>query len=83
MLSIGLFRTRTTPTWVAALLGIGAIAFPLGHIGGIQLVQHLAELLLLVPLVWLGLRFLRGVTPYGVTVPATASSPAPGSTARP
>ncbi len=82
-LSIGLFRTRTAPTWVAALLGIGAIAFPVGHIGGIQFVQHLAELLLLVPLVWLGPRSLTGASPYGVTVSATASSPAPGSTARP
>lgn len=69
-LSVGLFRTRTAPTWVAVLLAIGAVVFPVGHIGSIQLVQHLAEVILLVPLVWLGLRFLRGV-PQVVAVPAS------------
>ncbi len=71
-LSVGLFRTRTAPTWVAALLGIAAILWPIGHIGTILLVSHLAHTIALVSLVWLGLRFLRGATPYGVTVPATA-----------
>ena len=71
-LSVGLFRTGVAPTWVAALLGIGAIAFPIGHIGSIQLVQHLAETVLLVPMVWLGLRSLTGATPQRVAVPATA-----------
>jgi hypothetical protein len=70
-LSVGLFRTGVTPTWVAALLGIGAVAWPVGHIGSIQLVQHLAEFIVLVPLVWLGVRFLSGATPYRVTVPVT------------
>ena len=69
-LSVGLFRTSTAPTWVAALLGIAVILWPIGHIGSIQLVQHLAEVILLVPLVWLGLRFLRGV-PQVVAVPAS------------
>ena len=71
-LGIGLFRTGAAPAWVAALLVIGAIAFPAGHIGQIQLVQHLAETILLVPLVWLGLRSFAGATPHGVAVPATA-----------
>ncbi len=71
-LGVGLFRTGVAPTWMAALLGIGAIAWPVGHIGSMQLVQHLAETVLLVPLVWLGLRSLSGATPYGITVPATA-----------
>ena len=69
-LGVGLFRTRMAPTWVAALLAIGAVVFPVGHIGSIQPVQHLAEVILLVPLVWLGLRFLRGV-PQVVAVPAS------------
>ena len=70
-LSIGLFRTGVAPTWVAVLLGVGAVAFPVGHIGSLQLVQHLAETVLLIPLVWLGLRFLTGATPHGVAVPGT------------
>jgi len=71
-LSVGLFRTSLVPAWVAALLGIGAIAFPLGHIGSMQLVQHLAETVLLVPLVWLGLRSLIVAPPQRVPVPGTA-----------
>ena len=71
-LSVGLFRTGVAPTWVAALLGIGAIAFPVGHIGSLQLVQHLAETLLLIPMIWIGLRYLTGASPQGDAVPATA-----------
>jgi hypothetical protein len=71
-LSVGLVRTGVVPTWVAALLGIGAILFPLGHIGSLQLVQHGAETLLLVPLVWLGLRHLTSAAPRGLAVPAAA-----------
>jgi hypothetical protein len=71
-LGVGLFRTGAAPAWVAALLAIGGVIFPVGHIGEIQLVQHLAETVLLVPLVWLGLHFLAGATPRGVIVPATA-----------
>ena len=71
-LGAGLLRTGAAPAWVAALLGIGAIGWPVGHIGQIQIVQHLAQALVLVALVWLGLRSLTGATPYGVTVPATA-----------
>ena len=71
-LSVGLLRTGAVPVWVAALLGIGGVIFPVGHIGQIQLVQHLAETLLLVPLVWLGLRSFTGAAPQGIAVPAAA-----------
>jgi hypothetical protein len=71
-LGVGLFRTGAVPTWVAALLMIGAIAFPVGHIGSLQIIQHLAETLLAVPLVWLGLRSSIGSRSQGVVVPATA-----------
>ena len=71
-LSIGLFRTGVVPIWVALLLGLGAVAFPVGHVGSIQLVQHVAETLLLVPLLWLGLRSLTGPTARGVAQPVTA-----------
>lgn len=71
LLAIGLVRTGAAPTWVAALLGVGAVLWPVGHIGSLQLVTHLAETLLLIPLVWLGLRSLIGATPQGVAVPGT------------
>lgn len=56
--AVSLGRARAIPAWVAALLGLGAIAFPAGRIPNIQAVAHLADLLLLVPSVWLGWRLL-------------------------
>jgi hypothetical protein len=73
VLGIGLYRTRTAPTWVAGLLVIGAIVFPIGHIGTILLVSHLAETILLVPLVWLGLRLLRGAPAQDVALSVPSS----------
>jgi hypothetical protein len=71
-LGVGLLRTGAAPGWAAALLVIGAIAFPVGHIGSIQLVSHAAETLMLIPLIWIGLRFLTSPSTRGVTVPAMA-----------
>ena len=51
-------------------MSIGAVVFPVRHNSSIRLVQHLAEFILLVPLVWLGLRFLRG-GPQVIAVPAS------------
>jgi hypothetical protein len=72
ILSAGLFRTGVVPKWVAVLLGLGAIIFPLGHIGESQLITHIAELVLLVPLAWIGLRSLIDGKPAGIAVPAPA-----------
>lgn len=70
-LGIGLLKADVVPTWVAALLVIGAILFPIGHIGTMQLITHLAESLLLIPMVWIGLRFLTGAWSRDIAVPAT------------
>jgi hypothetical protein len=72
VLGVGLFQTGVVPKWVPTLLGFGALIFPVGHIGSIQLIMHLADLLLLVPLAWIGLRLLAGATPQGIAVPAAA-----------
>jgi hypothetical protein len=72
LLSAGLFQTGVVPKWVAVLLGIGAIVFPLGHIGESQLITHIAEFVLLVPLAWIGLRSLTDAKPSSIAVPATA-----------
>ena len=74
ILSVGLSWAGVVPKWAAVLLGSGAIIYPVGHIGSIQLLMHLADLLLVVPMIWLGLRFLRGATPRGVAVPAVRIS---------
>jgi hypothetical protein len=71
-LGIGLFRTGVVPKWVAVLLGIGAIAFPLGRVPEIQLLLHLSDLLLFIPLAWIGFRYL-GKPEFGrAVVPASA-----------
>ena len=72
VLSVGLLRTSVVPKWVVALLGIGALLFPFGHIGSIEVVMHLADLLLLVPLTWIGLRYLASAAPTSVTMPVVA-----------
>lgn len=71
LLSVGLFRTDVVPRWVAVVLGIGALAFPAGHIGQSELISHLAEFLLLVPMAWIGLRYLTSAKPSSIAVPAT------------
>lgn len=71
-LGVGLFRTGTVPTWVAALLGLGAVLFPVGHIGSLEIVTHAAETLILVAFVWIGLRFLTGASTQGIAIPARA-----------
>ncbi|MFN8095444.1 MAG: hypothetical protein U0599_25055 [Vicinamibacteria bacterium] len=54
-----LARTRSVPAWVGALLCLAAIAFPASRIPRIDVVAHAADVLLLVPLVYVGLGFLR------------------------
>lgn len=66
ILSVGLFRTGVVGRWVAVLLGVGAIAFPAGHAGESQLIAHLAEFVLLVPMAWIGARLLGDATPSGI-----------------
>jgi hypothetical protein len=58
VLAIGLFRTGTAPKWAAVLLGVGAVAFPIGHISQNEVVTQVANLLLIGPLVWSGYRML-------------------------
>lgn len=71
-LSIGLFRTGVAPLWVATLLGIGALLFPVGHIGSLEIVSHVAETLLLVTMIWFGVRSFTGTASRGIVIPATA-----------
>lgn len=72
VLSVGLFRTGAVPRWAPVLLGSGAVLYPLGHIGSIEPVMHLADLLLVVPMTWIGLRYLTSATLQGRAVTAAA-----------
>lgn len=72
ILSIGLLRFGIVPRWVGALLCVAAIVFPLGRIPDIQALFHLSDLLLFIPLAWIGMRYLTGPTQQNVAIPATA-----------
>lgn len=62
-------RAKTIPSWCALLLIIGGIAFPASRIPRIELLAHLADLLILIPTMWVGLQLLRSES-------ALATSPA-------
>ena len=53
-----LARGRVVPTWVGLMLALGAAGFPISRFPRIELLAHAADLLLLIPLVWIGLRLL-------------------------
>ena len=58
LLGINFIRTKTVHLWIGLLFCLGAIAFPLSRIPGIQLVAHIADVLLLIPSVYIGVHFL-------------------------
>jgi hypothetical protein len=45
-------------TWVAILLGLGAIGFPIARIIRISWLTHIADFLLFIPLLHLGIKFI-------------------------
>ncbi len=64
VLGIALARIRAVPLWAGALVCLGALAFPLSRIPREATVAHLADLLLLLPFAYLGVRLaLTGLTP--------------------
>lgn len=61
VLGVNLLRKKLAPAWVGILLCLAGIAFPLSRIPRIELVAHIADFLLLVPLVYIGVKyFLAG-----------------------
>jgi hypothetical protein len=55
-----LARTKAAPVWIAALIAASGVAFPLSRIPRLAWTAHAADGLLLIPLLFLGLRVLRG-----------------------
>jgi hypothetical protein len=51
---------RIGPWWIGLLLSLGGLAFPLSRISRIDYIAHMADLLLLIPLVLIAVEFLRG-----------------------
>ncbi|CCH53304.1 hypothetical protein BN8_02389 [Fibrisoma limi BUZ 3] len=60
VLGIVLIRSKAVPVWTGLLLCVGALCFPLSRIPRSELMAHIADGILLVPLVYLGVRLLRG-----------------------
>ncbi|MFC6021680.1 hypothetical protein ACFP2T_36640 [Plantactinospora solaniradicis] len=60
-LGLALARLRAAPLPVGVLLCLGAIAFPLSRITREASIAHVADLLLLLPFLYLGLRELPGL----------------------
>jgi hypothetical protein len=58
-LAIQLIRSRTIEVWLLVLIALGAVAFPISRIGRNIRIVHLADILLLIPFVYLGIRFIR------------------------
>ncbi|MBF9127542.1 hypothetical protein I0C86_00805 [Plantactinospora sp. S1510] len=81
-LGLMLARLRAAPLPVAVLLCLGAIAFPLSRITREASIAHLADLLLLLPFLYLGLRSRRGEVKAAASdrepVPVGPSSPPTG-----
>lgn len=58
--AIVLGRVKALPIWAASLMALGAVLFPASRIPRIELLAHLSDLLMLVPMVWLGWGYWSG-----------------------
>ena len=58
VLGIVLLKIKAVDFWIASLIILGGIAFPLSRISRIEWVAHIADLLLLVPFSMLGMKIL-------------------------
>lgn len=57
VLTIVLTLKRVTPVCVGVLMCAGAIAFPVSRIPRIELIAHISDLLLIIPLAYIGVRY--------------------------
>ncbi|WP_128546881.1 hypothetical protein [Larkinella soli] len=58
VLGIQLIRTRTAPIWVGVLICLEGVLFPLSRIGRHPVLAHLSDLMILIPMVYLGFHSL-------------------------
>ncbi len=59
VLGINLVRCKSVQWWVGVLMGAAAVIFPLSRIPRIALMAHLADAVLMIPLVYIGWGFLQ------------------------
>ena len=58
VLGITLLRKKAIPMWTGVLISLGAIAFPLSRIPRIEVIAHIADLFLVIPLSFIGMRYI-------------------------
>ncbi|WP_223833891.1 hypothetical protein [Spirosoma profusum] len=58
VLGINFLRKKVVPGWVGYLICLGAIAFPASRISRIELIAHIADALLLIPIAYIGWQLL-------------------------
>jgi hypothetical protein len=59
VLGVVLFNKKALPLWVSILLVLGAIAFPLSRIPRIEMIAHVSDVLLAIPLFFVGYQYLK------------------------
>jgi hypothetical protein len=57
VLGINLLRKKVVPSWTAVMICVGALAFPISRILRIAVVAHIADMLLFIPLLYIGLQY--------------------------
>ncbi|MCH6166168.1 hypothetical protein [Pseudonocardia alaniniphila] len=63
LLAVALARTRSAPTWMWAVLGIGGLLWPVSRIPRIEAIAHVADLAVLVPSAGLGALLIASALP--------------------
>ena len=58
VLGVNLLRKKVVPSWTAILICVGAVAFPLSRIPRIEILAHIADILLAIPLFYIGLQYI-------------------------
>ncbi|MDJ1495858.1 hypothetical protein QNI19_23180 [Cytophagaceae bacterium DM2B3-1] len=58
-LAISLIRTRTIPIWTGIVLCVGTLTFPVSRILRIELLAHFSDILMAIPLLYLGWAFSK------------------------
>jgi len=58
VLGINLVRKKVIPAWAGILICLGAISFPVSRIPRIELIAHIADVLLAIPLIFIGYSYI-------------------------
>ncbi|WP_316811277.1 hypothetical protein [Pedobacter heparinus] len=59
LLGINLYRKKLSRRWIALLLILGAISFPPSRVSRVEVLMHLCDLLLFIPMVAIGLKMIK------------------------